>query len=63
MVYLLWLARDFGVGQPEGTVKARYATLEEAKAQAEHDLTLGRHPLRIVSEDGTKVLWAAPEGA
>ena len=59
MVYLIWDGRACGLAQiPE--VRAPYATLEEAQAQAEHDLTQGRQPLRIEDGDTQEVLWAAP---
>lgn len=56
MVYLIWQGSDFGMAvAPE--VKAAYASFEEALAQAEHDLSLGRHPLRIEDADTHEVLW------
>lgn len=55
-VYLFWDADDFGlVG--EGEVKAVYASLEDARAQAEHDQALGRHPRRIEDATTGEVLW------
>lgn len=56
MVYLIWDGRACGLAQiPE--VRAPYATLEEAQAQAEHDLAQGRQPLRIEDGDTQEVLW------
>ena len=55
MVYLHWEANDFGL-EKVSTVKAAYASLEEARTQAEHDQARGRHPLYIEDEQGMK-LW------
>lgn len=60
MVHLLWAANDFGITTSD-TVKAIYNTYEEALAQAEHDLALGRHPLKIVDLSGL-IRWTAPQG-
>ena len=55
MVYLISDGRAAGVAQiPE--VRAPYATLEDAQAQAEHDQAVGRTPLRIEDETGA-VVW------
>ena len=54
MVTLFWDANDFGL-QSHAEVSATYATVEDAVRQAEHDMTLGRHPLRV-EEDGN-IVW------
>ena len=54
MVTLYWDAQDFGI-KSRKEVTANYASVEDAVRQAEHDLTLGRHPLRV-EEDG-QVVW------
>jgi hypothetical protein len=55
MVYLISDGRAAGVAQiPE--VRAPYATLAEAQAQAEADTQVGRTPLRIEDEAGQH-LW------
>lgn len=64
MFVLFWDSADFGVrfkraGHEE--VKAHFASLEEAQAQAEHDLERGRRPLRIEDPEGN-VVWSAPQG-
>lgn len=55
---LVWDAKDFGLDRDE--VVANYASLEDAKRQAEHDLAHGRHPLRI--EYAGKTVWDVSEG-
>lgn len=56
MVHLEMEAKDFGF-QSFSVVRAAYNTLEEALAQARHNLRLNtQRPLRIVSEDGL-ILW------
>lgn len=57
MVYLILDGRASGMAQLV-EVRAPYATLEEAQAQAEHDLTQGRQPLRIEDAETGTVLWA-----
>lgn len=62
MVTLFWETGDFGARFARAghtAIKAHYATLAEAQAQAEHDLKHGRHPIRIEDEAG-QVLWTAP---
>lgn len=56
MVYLIADGRASGMAQLV-EVRAPYATLEEAQAQAEHDLRQGRQPLRIEDADTGEVLW------
>lgn len=56
MVYLIADGRASGMAQLV-EVRAPYATLEEAQAQAEHDLAQGRQPLRIEDADTHEVLW------
>lgn len=56
MVHLIWKSSDFGISST-AEVKAVYNTLEEAQRQGEHDLKLGRHPLRIEDADTGKILW------
>lgn len=58
MVYLIADGRASGMAQLV-EVRAPYATLEEAQAQAEHDLTQGRQPLRIEDAETGEVLWEA----
>jgi hypothetical protein len=59
MVYLFWAPQDFGLAEAPAA-KAVYNSLDEAQAQAEHDLQLGRHPLRVEDADTGAVLWEAP---
>ena len=55
MVYLHMSAKDFGI--KADFVKACYETLEEAKAQAEHNIATGtQKPLRIVDEEGENLV-------
>lgn len=55
MFYLHMDAREFGI-KSSPTVKAPYNTLEEAQAQATHNLTLGlQRPVRIEDENGNVV--------
>lgn len=56
MAVLFWDAKDFGLKTDE--VKAQYATVEQAIAQAVHDRARGRHPLRVENESG-EVVWRA----
>lgn len=56
MVYLVTEGRAAGLATFE-EVQAPYASLEDAQAQAEHDQTQGRRPLRIVDADTHEVLW------
>lgn len=61
MFFLYWNDKDprydvlDGVRIQDKIVKARYNTLEEAKAQAEHDIEHGKRILRIEDEDGKEV--------
>lgn len=51
MFYLHMKAMDFGM--KGDSVKAAYNTLEEAQAQAQHNIDTGKQiPLRIVNEQG-----------
>jgi len=58
MVYLVWSSKSFGhqferAGHKE--IRAKYANLEQAKTQGDHDFELGREPLRVEDAKG-KVL-------
>lgn len=55
MYFLIWNSDDFGrrfrrAGHAE--VRAKYVTAEEAIEQGDHDLNIGRHPLRVEDEEG-----------
>ena len=51
MVYLHMKAMDFGINAE--FVRAPYATLKEAEAQAKHNIDTGKQvPLRIVDTEG-----------
>jgi hypothetical protein len=59
---LFWHTQTFGdrfrrAGHSE--IKAHYATVADAVAQAEHDQRLGRRPLRVEDEAG-QIVWTAP---
>jgi hypothetical protein len=58
MVILYTDARAAGVADVP-VIQAVYETLEAAQAQAEHDLTTGRTPLRIEDQATGEVLWRA----
>lgn len=57
MFFLYWDDKDARYPElPDKIARARYSSLEEAQAQAEHDLVHGRRILRIEDEDGN-VAW------
>jgi hypothetical protein len=56
MVILYTDARAAGVADVV-VIQAVYATLDDAQAQAEHDLMTGRTPLRIEDGETGEVLW------
>ena len=54
--FLVWDDGDpESVTAPSKVRRARYATLDEARAQGEHDLSLGKRVLRIEDEAGATV--------
>jgi hypothetical protein len=59
MVYLVTDGLAAGIAQTR-EIRTPYATLDEAQAQADHDLAYGRTPLRIVDADTEAVLWEPP---
>lgn len=66
MFYLYWNDKDERYTELDGVpirdkiVRARYNTLKEAQAQAEHDIEHGKRILRIEDGDGNEV-WSALE--
>ena len=63
MVTLIWATREqrfIRAGYPE--IRAAYATLEDARRQAEHDLAQDKQPLRIEDEAG-RIVWTPERGS
>jgi hypothetical protein len=55
MFYLHMAAEDFGLSGVD-FVKAPYASLEDARAQGDHNRKIGKQrPIKIVDEDGKTV--------
>ena len=59
MFQLVWNEGDpSSENRPQKLIKANYATLEEAKAQAKVDIEYGKNIIGVLDEDG-KMIWTA----